>query len=194
VISGSGLNIVRVFLFRIDNGDRRKFVAQANDTDSGGGPRDLRVRPEDKMWPFFERLLSGRERVNRPRNGGTVDILVGEILWKEMNGASEERATIEIWPFQPERPNECRIVKVNQWDAAHLIQTDPTGGQSVLMIFQQIDGDVRLFFTTETFLRTGKWDKVVQKFAIEWLDRTKTGRRPKSAFLDLNTNERYTGD
>lgn len=190
-MSNSKLNIVRVFLFRIDGGDRRKFIAQANNTDSGGGPRDLRVRPEDKIWPFFERLLTGRKTVTRPRTGGTADILVGEILWKD--GSSEERGRIEIWPHQDRRPNECRIAKVYQWGADHLIQTDPDGGQSVLMLFQQADGVVRLFFTTEAILRAGNWDPTVKSFASEWLDKTSVYRGPKSAFLDLISKERFTG-
>ena len=190
-MSSSGQNIVRVFLFRIDDGDRRKFIAKANDTDSGGGPRDLRVRPEDTIWPFFQRLVSGRETVNRPRTGGTTDILVGEIQWKD--GGTERTARIEIWPHQNNRPNECRIAKVYQWGADHLIQTDSNGGQSVLMIFQQADGIVRLFFTTETVLRTGNWDTTVKSFAEEWLDNTSVYRGPKSAFLDLKNNERFTG-
>lgn len=190
-MSSSGTNIVRVFLFRIDDGDRRKFIAKANDTASGGGPRDLRIRPEDEFWPFFERLLSGRETVNRPRTGGTTEILVDEIRWKD--GSGEERGRIEIWPQQSNRPNECRIAKVSRWQADHLIQNDPSGGHSVLMLFRQADGIIRLFFTTETVLRTGKWDPTVKAFANEWLDKTSVHPRPKSAFLDLMTKERYTG-
>ncbi|MEQ8392311.1 MAG: hypothetical protein RIB30_15080 [Thalassospira sp.] len=192
-MSSSGLNIVRVFLFRIDDGDRRKFKAKANDTDSGGGPRDLRIRPEYQFWPFFERLLPEREDVARPRTGGLAEILVGKVCWSD--GSRERTGRVEIWPHQNQRLNECRIAKVSQWGVDHLIEDDPNGGLSVLMLFQQEDGVVRLFFTTETVLRTGNWDSTVKDFANKWLDKTSANSRsPKSAFLDLQNSEIYTGD
>lgn len=191
-MSSDGLDIVRVFLFRVDDGDRRKFIAKANDTSSGGGPRDLRVRPEERFWPFFKRMLSCRETVNRPRTGGTTEILVDDIVWIE--GGIDQRRRLEIWPHQNKRPNECRMAKVSQWHADHLIKDDPAGGLSVLMLFQQEDGVIRLFFTTETVLKQGNWDPTVKSFSARWLQKTRGHQGPKSAFLDLKEKESYCGD
>ena len=190
-MSSNALNIARLFLFRIDDGDRRKFIAKANDTDSGGGPRDLRIRPEDRFWPFFECMLSRRESKERPRTGGTTDILVDDIVIND--GGAERTARLEIWPHQNNRPNECRMAKVYKWSADHLIKDDPAGGVSVLMIFQQENGLIRLFFTTETVLNTGKWDPAVKRFSSNWLQKTRQYRGPKSAFFDLKRQESYCG-
>lgn len=190
-MSNDAFNVIRVFLFRIDDGDRRKFIAKANDTQSGGGPRDLRVRPEDKFWPFFERLLSERKTVKRPRQGGTTQILVGQIVWTD--GSTENSGSLEIWPHQKKRPNECRIAKIYKWQTDHLIKDDPKGGISVLMLFQQQDGVIRLFFTTESVLKAGNWDPAVKSFAKAWIVEASKHNGQKSAFLDLKKKESYFG-
>ena len=190
-MSSNRLNVVRVFLFRIDGGDRRKFIAEANDTSSGGGPRDLRVRPQDRFWPFFERMLSRRETVSRPRTHMVVEILIDQIVWAE--GGEQKTSRLEIWPHQTKRPNELRMAKVDQWHAHHLIEDDPNGGLSVLMLFQQEDGVIRLFFTTETVLNLEDWDPTIKRFSRMWLKEAHRHRGAKAAFLDIEEKESFTG-
>lgn len=47
---------VKRFIFKeLVEGDFRKFFAQSNDTDSGGGARDLRYKPQKEFYPFLKR-------------------------------------------------------------------------------------------------------------------------------------------
>jgi hypothetical protein len=93
---------------------------------------------------------------------------------------------MEVWPSTNARPNECRIARISSFGLYGLIKTDPAGGRSVFMMFQQANKAIRLYFTTETSLRSGNWDPKIKQFATEWI-----ADGSKSAFLDLQTMERY---
>ena len=54
------------------------------------------------------------------------------------------------------------------------------------MLFQQQNGVVRVYFTTETSLTTKNWNTTIKDFAMGWL-----ATNHRSAFLDLETNERF---
>lgn len=185
-MADDGLNVIRVLFQNIEDGDRLKFVARSNTSDTGGGARDLRFRPEKKFFPFFEKMFLGRKREQRTSKGvsSEIEILTGTVVWNE--GGNEVSAMMEIWPSTAARPNECRISKVSSFGLDGLIQNDPNGGKSVLMMFQQENGTVRIFFTTETSLKDDNWDPTIKKFASEWLN-----KGTKSAFLDLQSKERY---
>lgn len=185
-MNSSSQAIERVLLQEIASGDRRKFVAKANDTDSGGGARDLRFRPETEFLPFFERMFPNRSYRVRKENGVTsqIEVLDGIVTWTEPTG--DKSAKMEIWPATKARPNECRIARISEFGLDGMIQTDPKGGRSVFMMFQQANGDIRLHFTTETSLRTHNWDPKIKGFAQDWF-----AEGCKSAFLDLQTKEQF---
>ena len=75
---------------------------------------------------------------------------------------------------------------MHRFGFAGLVKRDPSGGRSVFMLFQQRNGVVRVYFATETSLRTENWNSAVKEFASVWLD---SGH--SSAFLDLDTNEGF---
>ena len=178
-MSGDGAAVVRVILQRVDEGDKRKARAESNDSASGGGARDLRFNPQDKFFPLLGKVFTGR----RNKRGKTV--YFGDINWSD--GKSVSSAELEVWPPYPSRPFECKIGRVSSLNIGKLIQSDPNGGQSVIMILQQADGAIWLYFTTETSLRTpNTWDPKVEKFARDWF-----ADGCKSAFLDLLTKEQY---
>lgn len=185
-MADDSFNVVRVLLQNIEDGDRLKFVAKSNTSDTGGGARDLRFRPESEFLAFFQKMFSGR-RVQRRSSKGVssqIEILTDTILWNE--GGKDVTATMEIWPSTEARPNECRIARISSFGLDGLIQDDANGGKSVFMMFQQQDGTIRLHFTTETSLKVDKWDPTIKKFASDWLN-----EGTKSAFLDLKSKERY---
>lgn len=185
-MSGNSHAIERVLLQNIEEGDRRKFVAKSNDADTGGGARDLRFRPENEFLPFFGRMFPNKS--NRVRNAkgvrSQIEVVSGEVSWKEPTG--EKSAEMEVWPATDARPNECRIARISELALDGLIQNDPNGGRSIFMMFQQANGEIRLFFTTETSLRNDNWDPKIKRFALDWFE-----DGCKSAFLDLATKERY---
>lgn len=185
-MSSSGQAIIRILLQNIEDGDRRKFEARSNDSATGGGARDLRFRPEIEFLPFFGRMFPHKRYETRTSNGvkSQIEVLSGTVTWAEPTG--DRSATMEVWPATNARPNECRIARISSFGLHGLIKTDPSGGRSVLMMFQQANNAIRLYFTTETSLRTGNWDPRIKKFAAEWI-----ANGSKSAFLDLQTMERY---
>ena len=185
-MSSRSQTIERVLLQNIEDGDRRKFIAKSNDAESGGGARDLRFRPETEFLPFFRRMFRNKTTKTRKAKGVTsqIEVLSGTVTWHEPTG--DKSATMEIWPATDARPNECRIARISEFALDGLIQNDPNGGRSVFMMFQQANGDIWLYFTTETSLLTQNWDPKIKKFAQDWFD-----DGCKSAFLDLVTKEQY---
>jgi hypothetical protein len=185
-MSSSGQAIIRVLFQNIEDGDRRKFEARSNDSDTGGGARDLRFRPEDEFLPFFGRMLPQKHYETRTSKGvkSHIEVLSGTVTWTEPTG--DKSARLEVWPSTNARPNECRIARISSFGLYGLIKTDPAGGRSVFMMFQQANKAIRLYFTTETSLRSGNWDPKIKQFASEWI-----ADGSKSAFLDLQTMERY---
>ena len=113
-----------------------------------------------------------------------IEVLSGTVTWNE--SGMERSATMEIWPSTNARPNECKIAKISSFGLFGMIQSDPTGGKSIFMMFQQQNGTIRLHFTTEASLRNDDWDPTIKKFAADWLR-----EGSKSAFLDLKSKERY---
>ena len=176
--------VVRVLLLNIEQGDRRKFEARSNDVGTGGGARDLRFRPSAEFFPFFGRMFPGREFRFRGSIGtGTkIEVLCGEVRWHE--SGVERSGMVKVWPPTNARPNECRIARISSFDLHGHIVDDPNGRRSVFMMFQQADGTVRLYFTTETSLRDDNWDSRIKTFAAGWF---RVGS--KTAFLDLETRE-----
>ena len=178
--------VVRVLLQNIEDGDRRKFEARSNDADTGGGARDLRFRPESEFLPFFERMFPHKRAETRRSKGARsqINVLSGSVTWIEHG--LEKGGTMEVWPSTNARPGECRIARISSFGLYNLVAVDPNGGRSVFMMFQQADGTIRLYFTTETSLRNDNWDPKIKKFAADWV---KEGS--KSAFLDLETRRQY---
>jgi hypothetical protein len=185
-VSSASNVIERVLLQNIEDGDRRKFVAKSNDSDTGGGARDLRFRPETEFLPFFRRMFTNKTYKTRKAKGNStqIEVLSGTVSWQEPTGIKS--AIMEIWPATDARPNECRIARISEFGLDGFIQTDPNGGRSVFMMFQQANGDIMIYFTTETSLRTQNWDPKIKKFAQDWF-----ADGCKSAFLDLVTREQY---
>lgn len=185
-MSSTDRAVVRVLLQNIEDGDRRKFEAQSNDADSGGGARDLRFRPEKDFLPFFEQVFPHKTTKNRRSKGvqTQIEVFSGEVFWNE--SGSEKSATMEIWPSTNARPSECRLARISSFGLLGQIVDDPHNGRSVFMLFQQADGTIRIHFTTETSLLNDDWDPKIKTFAGDWID-----DGCKSAFIDLKSGKQY---
>jgi|SRR5690606_20263900 len=183
-MSNNGNNVIRVLMQRIDDGDIRKILAKSNDSPSGGGARDLRFRPETEFLPFFKRMFSDiHTKVRKTKGKQTViEILSGTVIWN--HDGSDMSQKVEIWPSTDSRPNECRLAKVN--GLKDLIKNSPSGGRSVLMLFQLSNGTIRLYFTNETSLKNDDWNPKIKEFASDWFESNK-----KSAYLELESKKQY---
>ena len=193
-VAGDDTEIVRVLFQILKHGDRRKMDAISNVSQTGGGARDLRFRPASKFLPFFRRMLP--DVVLERRGTSEIETYCGPVVWEGAGGERSEVMT--VWPATDARPDECRIARINRFDFSGLVKEDPNGGESIIMLFQQQSGVVRVYFTTETSLKSENWNPTIKNFAKEWLAKATTGdqsrRQFKSAFLDLETNERFPHD
>lgn len=98
-------NPVLMFFQEVKDGDVRKHSYESNDSDSGGGARDLRIRPESKFWTamasFFPQTVSMREKKGLIYSQTTID-------------SPPEVATISFMSSTTARPGECRICKIGE--------------------------------------------------------------------------------
>ena len=104
----------------------RKARNESADATSGGGARDLRLSPHDKVRPFMERLLS-RTRTKRRPGGEEVTVQCGTVTWDD---GSEERE-IEYWPPTGARPGEGRIARISSLPPL----ADPPATQGIVVLF-----------------------------------------------------------
>ena len=174
--------VVRVLFQIVEQGDRLKMAARSNVAPTGGGARDLRFRPASEFLPFFKKMLP--EVVLEPRGAGQIATYRGSVSW-EASG-QQKSGVMTVWPATDARPNECRIARVSEFDFAGLVKNDPADGRSIFMLFQQRNGMVRVYFTTETSLKSDSWSSTIRDFARAWL-----ATEERSAFLDLETSERF---
>ena len=87
------LGIARIVFREILDGDRRKFVAKSNDTDTGGGARDIRFRSWTKLKTVFRRMFPHVRHLSRRRDGKPVteDAYVGTFSWFNSSGNISNR-------------------------------------------------------------------------------------------------------
>ena len=183
--------VVRVLFQILKDGDRLKMDAVSNVSPTGGGARDLRFRPASRFLPIFSKMLP--ELVTERRGSSKIETYRGSVVWEA--AGQEKSGLMTVWPATNARPNECRIARVNRFDFSGLVKEDPGGGESIFMLFQQKSGLVRVYFTTETSLKSENWNPTIKNFAKNWLAKATVGSRSRhkyrSAFLDLETNERF---
>ena len=86
----------------------RKARNDSADATTGGGARDLRLRPYDKLNPFMERLLPQTRHETRP-GGEPVAVRWGTVTW----GDGLEEREIKYWPPTYARPGEGRITRIS---------------------------------------------------------------------------------
>ena len=181
-VASNDAQVVRVVFQTLTDGDRLKMDAVSNVSQTGGGARDLRFRPESAFLPIFKKMLP--EVVLERRKSAQIETHRGTVFW---DASGQERSReMTVWPATEARGNECRIGGVNHFDFSGLVKKDPRGGRSVFMLFQQRSGVVRVYFTTETSLTSENWNSTIKSFAKDWM-----GTKHRSAFLDLETNERF---
>ena len=85
--------VILVVFKQLVEGDLRKFKAESNDADTGGGARDLRFRPYDRFDGAFERLFPVEELVPRRRNNKSTMVKVrkGRFVFTLVSVADEWR-------------------------------------------------------------------------------------------------------
>jgi hypothetical protein len=183
--------VKRIVFKEIVGGDWRKFVAQSNDADSGGGARDLRFRPYDEFAKIF-RLLFPSVRHARRRRGGTsvqVEVFVGEFYWHLDGEEGSREATFE--PPTDARGGEGRIPVVHKYPP--FTQPPPSNeGRVVLLLIQRGDNRVWPAFATERSLRANEWDAAVTQVILGALDAHRPAKQVARGYIDFESGRRYS--
>ncbi len=138
---------VKLIIYKkIVPGDFRKFRAESNDSDNGGGARDLRFRPDSVFTPLFNRMFT----VQGPDN-----TLLGQFYWPELPPTN-----VTIHQPTNSRPGEVRIATVHQCFPE---QVRPTNTDDCVLILV-LDSENRVWpsFTSEQSLRNDNWHPAVK--------------------------------
>lgn len=182
---------VKRFVFKeIVDGDTRKFRAKSNDTDSGGGARDLRL-PYAQFAPIFRKMFPDTRIVKRLRDGVTseVEVSIGSFCWTDSTGnAICKEASFE--PPTTSRKTEGRIPVVYTYPP-FASAPSPGGGRLVVLLVQRDDDSVWPEFATEESLSAGGWDDAVAIPIIRALNATRGGNQIARGYVDFETGEEY---
>lgn len=158
---------------KIDHGDYRKFRAESNDADSGGGARDLRFRPDRVFTPLFNRMFT---------TPGPDNTLTGQLYWP---GLPPTDVTIR----QPthSRPGEVRIATVHKCFPK---QVRPTNTDDCVLILV-LDNENRVWpsFTSEQSLRNDNWHPAVRDPILRGLNARCRGT-PKG-YVDIENGREW---
>jgi hypothetical protein len=173
----------RIVWRRLDDGDYRKFVAESNDSPTGGGARDLRFRNWDVFEPVLGDMFPGRIAGKGPRH---VEIFTGVLAWDEEGSVHREEA--QIWPPTNSRPGEGRLATVYKYKPFAEAQRFP-GEYELVILVQDSDQEVWPYIIGHTQLEA--WEDGISNAILECLLHYD---RPESTlaagYIDLITGRR----
>lgn len=172
-------HVARILFKEFSDGDRRKIIAQSNDSATGGGARDLRFGSFDSVFPVVEKMFPTQTRQSRKRNGivQEISLFKGVFYWRGTTGATESK-DVFFEPPTDARATEGRITRVHEYGCFDLDRLPSTNASSrlLVMLIQLMDGTVWPYYVDEASIRTpGLWNPIVAAKVIACLD----ARRPE---------------
>jgi len=189
-MADSAGNISLIVFREILEGDKLKFVAQSNISETGGGARDLRFRSWTEMKGALTRLFPGTRTVERRRSGASfIDVHVGHLSWMEGEKTVTKEALLE--PPTDARPNEGRIARVHEYRCFSISKIPKGSGRLLALFVQNKDGSVWPFIITEQSLEHDNWDASVAKFLLSALRANRRASNAAYGFYDLVTGEQF---
>ncbi len=175
--------VQRVVWRQLNDGDYRKFVAESNDSASGGGARDLRFRRFDKFEPILGQMFPGRSPNQGPRG---VEVFTGTIAWKE--GASTRRMVGKIWPPTKARPGEGRLATVDRYKPFIDAQRFP-GEVELVVLVHDSDNEVWPYVIGHTQLE--EWEEQIAGAILRCLFRpSRPDATLAAGYIDLLSGRR----
>lgn len=183
----------RIIYKEIVEGDLLKFSATSNISQTGGGARDLRIRPLDEFLPIIILMFPDTEKQKRSRGGETVylDIFKGKFCCAESDGATDA----EVVLFEPPtdaRPNEGRIARVNSYKCFKTSLKYKRNDKLFLILIQNDDGTVwPYFFYESSFLQKGTWHPSVEKVLIDCIAAKRAKGTVVMGYYDFTTKKSY---
>lgn len=171
---------VRIVLYKkIVPGDIRKFRAESNDADSGGGARDLRFSPANNFFPILKRIFP-----NEGINGKTY---TGTLHWNKLPSTQ-----VTIHAPTKSRSNEVRIAKVHECIPKEIVPTD--ANDCILLLLLDEDYKAWGYFTSEHSLRTDDWHESVKKGVLRGLNARRGALVTPAGFIDFENGVEYTNE
>jgi hypothetical protein len=189
-------SVSRVVFKEIVRGDLRKFKAESNDSETGGGARDLRFSPYDKFAAVFGEMFPERVRESRRRAGinTEIEVLKGALTWDDPTTNSPRSKPIYFEPPTDVRPGEGRIPRVHEYPPFQVTVAE-NEGRVLLLFIQRGDGSVWSAFATENSLRSGQgWDPTVSRGLLACLDAPRHRNHTAQGYLNLRDGSRYCND
>lgn len=184
-------DIVRILFRQILDGDRLKFIAQSNITDSGGGARDLRFRAWDEMQGLLRKLFPVARLEKRRRSAGdALEVYIGRFHWLTKSGQEVSKEAV-LEPPTDARPNEARITRVHEYACFTIQKPDEGYGRLLALFIQKQDGSVWPFIVTERSLEHDDWNPAVADFLLSALNAKRPSARAAYGFIDFTTGERF---
>jgi hypothetical protein len=184
-------DIDRIVFRQILDGDRLKFIARSNITDSGGGARDLRFRSWDKMQLTLRKLFPGTRTEKRRRGmGNALDVYTGHLSWLQENGKKVSKEAV-LEPPTDARPNEGRITRVHEFECFTIKQPVAGSGRLIALFVQKDDGSVWPFVITEQSLEHDKWNPAVAEFLLSALNSPRREGNAAYGFIDFVSGEKF---
>lgn len=170
--------IKRLVFKKIVDGDRRKFEAASNDSDTGGGARDLRFSPFSEFSKIFHKMFICNDNGNY---SGDVNWYEGDILVTRENTFFKPTKT---------RGNEGRLTRIHESLPSRLLP-NLQDGDAILVLVQREDDSVWAFFTTEQSLIKDDWHETVSSFILAGLSAKRAANTTAMGFKDFQLNERF---
>lgn len=192
----SGQQVARILYKEILAGDLRKILATANDSPTGGGPRDFRFGSYKKLLPVIQHMFPGIEKKDRKRGKkvGKIDVFKGVFYWQGTAGGPIISKDSFFEPPTDVRRSEGRIACVHEY-ACFDIARIPHGGEGnrvLILLIQLMDGKVWPHFAEEKSLRTpGVWDSAVANEIIKCLDAKRAERNAVIGYRDFTAGLSY---
>lgn len=188
--SGDAGDIARIVFRQILDGDRLKFIAQSNTTDTGGGARDLRFRSWDTMQPTLCKLFPVARTEKRKRGtGNALEVYTGQLHWLQNGKEVSKEALLE--PPTDARPNEGRITRVHEFDCFTIDPPADGSGRLMVLFVQKYDGSVWPFVITERSLEHDKWNAAVAEFLLSALNAPRREGNAAYGFIDFVSGEKF---
>jgi hypothetical protein len=186
----SGGDIARIVFRQILDGDRRKFIAQSNDSDTGGGARDLRFRAWQTMEGTLRKLFPGSRTEKRKRGLKTsLEVFTGRFHWMKNGKVKSREALLE--PPTDARANEGRITRVHEYECFTISDPEEGSGRLLAIFVQKSDGTVWPFVITERSLEHDNWNPAIAEFLLSALNASRPERQAAYGFYDFEAGIKF---
>lgn len=182
----------RVLYREIVQGDFRKFEAKSNDSDSGGGARDLRFRPYDKLKATVDLMFP--VTTTETTSQRTIQVAKGEFKWQDANGVVQSKDAF-FYPPTDARPNEGRLARVHTYPCFTDKHPPTNMGRILVLLTQLPDGSVWPSFATEQDMLTNPlWNQTVAKALLECLHAKRGSNKVATGFYDFQSQLGFCND